>query len=149
MRTIHRDIVGGFVFSRDNYMLLIKSAQGGTFQGYWIVPGGGIEPGESKLEALQRELREEVDLDLTDAKIELIDHINGGESEKTLRDTGETVLVKMIFNDYLVRLPQNAADIHVQINEELAESAWIPVTDLPSTRLGEATLRTLKKLGYL
>ncbi len=38
-----------------------------TWPGYWGLFGGGEEPGETAREALVRELREEVDLDVTEA----------------------------------------------------------------------------------
>ncbi len=149
MRTIKRDIVGGFVFSADAHMLLVKSSKGGVYQGFWLVPGGGVEPGETKHQALARELLEEVNLDVSDAKITLIRDDNSGESEKDLPETGERVLVRMRFHDYKVLIPKNAADIPIQINHELAESMWIPVADLPAARLVEPTMQTLQAMGYL
>jgi len=64
MRTIYRDIVGAFIFSKDGYTLHGKSTRG-TYDGCWIVPGGGIEDGESKEEAGNREILEEVGLDIS------------------------------------------------------------------------------------
>ena len=36
----------------------------GEFEGMWEFPGGKIEPGESHHEALKREIREELDVDI-------------------------------------------------------------------------------------
>ena len=58
----HRDIVGAFMFSNDGFVLLGKSGAGGVYQDMWLCPGGGIDPGETKLQALKREVMEEVSL---------------------------------------------------------------------------------------
>lgn len=46
---------------RDGRLLLIKH----TYLPHWYLPGGGVTPGENPLKALRRELREEVNLNLT------------------------------------------------------------------------------------
>ena len=56
MRTIKRDIAGAFIFSNDNHVLLGKNIKGGVYEDLWVVPGGGIDEGESKVEAARREL---------------------------------------------------------------------------------------------
>lgn len=43
MRTIHRDIVGGFIFSKDGKVLLGKNRTGGVYEGSYVVPGGGVD----------------------------------------------------------------------------------------------------------
>jgi len=43
---------------RDSRVLLIRHEKKG--QEYWLLPGGGVDLGEGLVEALQRELREEV-----------------------------------------------------------------------------------------
>ena len=69
MRTIHRDIVGGFIFSKDNKVLLGKNRQGGVYEGSYVVPGGGVDEGESQYQALRREMQEETGIDITTGKI--------------------------------------------------------------------------------
>ncbi len=58
---------GGIVLDRDNRVLLLKHRyRAGSG---WGIPGGFIKRGEQPMEALKRELREEVALEVEDVKI--------------------------------------------------------------------------------
>lgn len=52
------------VIERDGRWLMIRRSEGVIAPGYWCFPGGGIEPGESPEQALVREIREEIGLDV-------------------------------------------------------------------------------------
>lgn len=149
MRTINREIVGAFIFSNDGYMVLGRSKPGGVYQGYMTVPGGGVELGETNVDALQREVLEEIGVDIHDAKIVPVDISLFGESEKTLQDTGERVFVHMHFNNFFVTIQKPAAQIMLKSGDDFADAAWVPVRDLPSQKLIDASIATLKKLGYV
>ena len=77
-------------------MLLGKNRQGGVYEGSYVVPGGGVDEGESQYQALRREMQEETGIDITTGKITQV-NTSTGEHEKTLRDTGERVHVNMTF----------------------------------------------------
>ena len=47
---------------RDDELLLIKHHEHSTGHFYWVLPGGGIEPGESEEACVIRELFEETGL---------------------------------------------------------------------------------------
>jgi len=150
MRTVHREIVGAFIFSSDRRILLGKHADGGVYQGLWTVPGGGVEPGETTLEAVKREVWEEIGLDISSASITpIVKDFLTGTSEKTLRDTGETVIVQMRFNDFIIAMPLPAADMLINPRDEFAAVQWLPVDTLDSSQLAPGVVKRLTKLGYI
>lgn len=149
MRTIKRDVVGTFIFSSDNKILLGKSRKGGVYKDAWIVPGGGIEEGETKLEAVTRETLEEVGIDISHFDIKLLDTVLTGQSEKVLRDTNEKVLVDMTFYNFIVYANKPASEISIKCEDDIAEATWHPVSDLPQLALSPPTMTTLKNLGYM
>ncbi len=146
MRTIKRDIVGAFIFSSDGKILLGK---GGVYSGHWLVPGGGVDKGETKLAALKREVLEETGIDISTAKIEPLKDVFTGQSGKVLRDTSEKVLVDMKFYNFIVRLPQPAEDLTLITEDDFVDAKWFPVTELPNLNLSPPSVTTLRILGYL
>lgn len=57
--------VAAAVFLRpDGSFLLAQRPEGKPYPGYWEFPGGKVEPGESALECLKREIKEELDVEV-------------------------------------------------------------------------------------
>lgn len=51
----------GFIL-QDDHVLLIRHEQHATGRGYWVIPGGGREEGETEEECVVREMLEETNL---------------------------------------------------------------------------------------
>lgn len=149
MRTIKRDIVGVFFFSSDGYFLLGKNRKGGVYKDTWVVPGGGIEEGETKTEALKRETMEEVGIDISDYEIIPFEDTARGQSEKTLRDTGETVLVDMEFYDFIVRADKPASELPLNLMDDIAKAAWHKTETLSDLEISKPTRARLVQLGIV
>jgi len=58
--------VGAFIFDKKGNLFLMKSFK---WPGVYMIPGGHVELGESMEDALKREVREEVGLDIEDVKL--------------------------------------------------------------------------------
>ena len=64
MTPIPRDAVRAILLTPQHDVLLMRICEpGGTARGWWITPGGGLEPGECIEGGLRRELKEELGLD--------------------------------------------------------------------------------------
>ena len=59
-------VVGALIFNEKDEIFLMKSPK---WDGLYIVPGGHIELGETRLETLKREVKEETGLDIYDEKL--------------------------------------------------------------------------------
>lgn len=57
-----RRVARGLLITPDGRILLLKAREPSTGREFWFPPGGGIEPGETDLQALKRELFEETGL---------------------------------------------------------------------------------------
>lgn len=62
---------------RDHRILLVKHREDKSGRTYWIIPGGGIEPGETEEDCLRREMREETGLEIRVVRL-LLDEVADG-----------------------------------------------------------------------
>ena len=61
------NVVAGLIF-RDDQLLICQRHHVGSFPLKWEFPGGKVEAGESDCDALRRELKEELAIDMIDAQ---------------------------------------------------------------------------------
>ena len=61
------DVVAAVITRPDGSYLLAQRPPGKVYAGYWEFPGGKIESGETALEALIREIREELGIEVLEA----------------------------------------------------------------------------------
>ncbi|MGE4337871.1 MAG: Nudix family hydrolase [Pigmentiphaga sp.] len=67
--TEHRwlEVAAGLVIDADGRLLLGQRPEGKSYAGWWELPGGKLEPGETAMQALKRELHEELGIEVTEA----------------------------------------------------------------------------------
>jgi 8-oxo-dGTP diphosphatase len=57
-------VAAAALIDRDNRVLISKRPEGKSLAGLWEFPGGKVDPGETPEEALRRELKEELDIEV-------------------------------------------------------------------------------------
>jgi 8-oxo-dGTP pyrophosphatase MutT (NUDIX family) len=152
MREINRTIVSALILSKDNKLLMGRKnpSQGGVYPDCWHIPGGGIDENESLEVALIREVKEEVGIDLSPYHLERLPYVDQGISEKILKDSGEKVLCHMEFNRFRVVInDKNAAEIKLQLTDDLIETRWFSMEELPSVEKIPGGKEFFQKLGYI
>ena len=65
----HTEVAVGILFREDGAMLLSTRPPGKPYAGYWEFPGGKLEQGETVVQALRREMVEELGVTIGDATV--------------------------------------------------------------------------------
>lgn len=87
-----RMAVAALIFNERGQILILKT----SYKKYWLLPGGVVEKDESLTQALTREIKEEIALDITNFKLAALDYcapnlrngIQNTESLQILFDCG-------------------------------------------------------------
>ena len=152
MREIKRIIVSALIFSQDNKLLMGKKdpAKGGVYPDCWHIPGGGVDEGETFEEALRREIKEEVGLDISSYISVFIPEKGTGVAEKILQNTGEKVLCKMEFNIFRVDISDKlASEIELHLSDDLVEIRWFSPDELPDVKQIPGGKEFFQKIGLI
>jgi len=102
----------------DDKLLLVNHRKGG--RSYWVLPGGHVRPGEPLPDALRREMKEELDLDVTVGPLLIVHDFIRGERH----------VVNNVF-----RVETASTDVHVTPEKVLKDARWVPLDELESVDL--------------
>jgi 8-oxo-dGTP diphosphatase len=128
--------VGAVIVDRGN-VLLVRRAHP-PLQGEWSLPGGAVEVGETMIDALVREVREETSL-IVDVGA-LVDVI-----ERVQRDAQGQVEYHFIVADFLCRVTGGSL-----VPASDAEAArWVPLDELAPFRLTGQAVAVIDKARRL
>lgn len=149
MRTIQREIVGAVIISNDGHVLLGKNKQGGVFEGLWVIPGGGIDDGETIEQALRREVLEEVGIDIHNATRTQLPKVSTKATEKVRTAGGEVVCIEMNFYDFRVDIDAPANHVPITLEDDLEYAEWVPFNELAGRAYPPTVKNLLASLGLL
>jgi nucleoside triphosphatase len=122
-------------------ILLCRMTPRRPFAGQWALPGGGVEPGEGVEEAMRREAREELGLQLRELSPRFFVE---GRHEKVLPD-GTRIQRHMIF----LVFHAVAASREVRLNPEFDAFAWVAPDEVAGYKVNPTTRTVLQRLELL
>ena len=128
----HIKVAAGVIYDNDGKVLVCRRGYGKNpdTDGRWEFPGGKLEEGETPREALVRELREELDIEVAPSRlIAIIEH------------TYPTFTVQLHF--IACRLISGTP-----LLKEHSEMAWMPPADLPTLDFCPADLPALPLIPH-
>lgn len=103
-------------------------------KGYWSLPGGAVETGETLAEAVRREVREETGLQVEPlAVVEIF--------ERILRDAQGRAEYHYVLIDYVCTV----AGGDLAPADDVNQACWFPRGDLAGIRLTEGSLAVIEK----
>jgi ADP-ribose pyrophosphatase YjhB (NUDIX family) len=124
--------VGAIMLRRDRILM----AQGGKepLKGWWSLPGGALEIGESLHDAVCREIREETGLEITPLGVLEI-------FERIMRDAAGAPEYHYVLIDYVCRVTGGK----LFPGDDVCAVEWVRRRDLAALQITEGTLAVIEK----
>ena len=127
--TTRHIVVTAAVIERDGTFLLTRRLRGTHLEGSWEFPGGKCEPGETHVQCLEREIREELDA--------------------RVRVGREIFQVTHPYPDLRVELHFFACDLHGEPSPMIGqEMRWVPRAELDSLQFPPADAELIEMLSH-
>ncbi|HUS08111.1 MAG TPA: NUDIX hydrolase [Bryobacteraceae bacterium] len=129
-----RPVLGiGALIIEGNRILLVERGRE-PLKGYWSLPGGALETGETLAEGICREVLEETGLLVSPTRMFEI-------FERILRDDGGCAEYHYVLMDYLCEVTGGA----LQAGDDVSKVAWFDRGALIGLRLTEGTLAVIER----
>lgn len=127
----------------DDRVLLTQLSDDTPSPGLWTLPGGGIDHGESPLEAVVREVREETAHDLRDVRVlDVGSHRFTGRSPVTRRlEDFQSIQVVYTADVQQVREPEV-----LDVGGSTSQARWVALGELADLPLGTTARRWLARV---
>jgi 8-oxo-dGTP diphosphatase len=124
--------VGALVFNRGKILLVERGKE--PLRGYWSLPGGVLETGETLEQGVIREVREETGLEVKPLKILEI-------FERIIRDVDGAAEYHYVLIDYICRVTGGS----LRAADDASRAAWVPRRLLPTYQITVGTLPVIEK----
>jgi 8-oxo-dGTP pyrophosphatase MutT (NUDIX family) len=131
------------VVALDGLVLLTQYAEGILpVAGQWALPGGGLEHGETPLEAVVREVHEETGHRLRDVRLaDVGSHRFTARSPKGRLEDFQSIQIV-----YTAGVEQVLHPVVLEIGGSTSAAAWVPLADLDGWAVTSQTRRWLDQL---
>ena len=114
------NVVNAIIKSKEGTKFLVIKRKEGIHAGKWAFPGGIVEKGETSEEALKREVKEEVGLDIEKIIRKISKYEYGrGEEELRKKSKGQCFLVAV-------------KNENVKTSPEIADYKWVTLEEFES-----------------
>ncbi len=132
-----RYIASALLERNGSYLFIKQSKPGGAYPETLHIPGGGIEPGETPAEAVQREVWEEIGV-----KVDTFDPVDFAWD--TVKYKGE--LTTLVFLRFFGKLPLSCTP---HPSSDAREIIWLQRDELSNAPHNPATLTLLRALKLI
>lgn len=124
-------LASAIIKNNQNEVLVLQRGQNQSFQGFWQVPEGKLEEGESPVDALKREMKEELSIDVDSAELVSV-------TQTELEAKGMKYLaVRLVFD---VKLKST----EITLSHEHSDYQWISADKIDNLELLPGTSETIK-----
>ena len=124
--------VGALIFEGDEILLVERGRE--PLKGYWSLPGGVLETGESLKDGIRREVREETGLEIEPLEIAEV-------FERIMRDAEGQAEYHYVLIDYICRVTGGT----LGAADDSSAVAWVKRGDLGDYKLTEGTLPVIER----